>query len=129
MEQEVPTLRISPPLLNSANPWATTLEDLQALFACPSLGAITTRTTLVNGFKHDAAIHQYAFFDPGIHSSTGNEETDKSSLNTLGYCPIPLADYLSFIKTISDGVERSFRCGEGRKVLEESVSVIIIESS
>jgi hypothetical protein len=33
-------LKIDPPLLNSASPWATTLEDIQALYECPFTGAV-----------------------------------------------------------------------------------------
>lgn len=109
MESEAPSIEINPPLLNSANPWATTHRDLEALFKCPSLGAITTRTALLNGFKHDVAVHQYTFFDPVTHASNEDlkdvkaEET--SSLNTLGYSPYLLKEYLSYIKAISDDLE------------------------
>ena len=51
----------APPLLNSASPWATTNEDLQALYDCPYTGAVTVRTSLLGGFNHDDTIHQYAF--------------------------------------------------------------------
>ncbi|KAI0134609.1 hypothetical protein BJ170DRAFT_207394 [Xylariales sp. AK1849] len=107
MEDRTPILEINPPLLNSANPWATTFEDLQTLFGCPSTGAVTTRTSLLKGFEHDPAVHQVAFFDSQTHESGGSESSsqsvEKASLNTLGYSPIPIADYLSFIKAISDG--------------------------
>ncbi|KAK6089013.1 Dihydroorotate dehydrogenase (fumarate) [Seiridium cupressi] len=106
MEAETPVIEIKPPLLNSANPWATTHDDIAALFKCPSLGAITTRTALVNGFKHDAAVHQYTYFDPVTHESSEDvkdvKSTEKSSLNTLGYSPFLLKEYLSYIKAISD---------------------------
>ncbi|KAH8670817.1 hypothetical protein BX600DRAFT_457591, partial [Xylariales sp. PMI_506] len=52
----------------------------------------------------------YAFFDPLSHgpdsSAQGVERgvPGASSLNTLGYSPILLVEYLSFIKTISDGL-------------------------
>ncbi|KAF7533998.1 hypothetical protein G7054_g6587 [Neopestalotiopsis clavispora] len=106
MESEAPSIEISPPLLNSANPWATTHRDLEALFKCPSLGAITTRTALLNGFKHDAALHQYTFFDPITHAPSEDlknvKDEERSSLNTLGYSPYLLKEYLSYIKAISD---------------------------
>ncbi|KAI1850222.1 hypothetical protein JX266_004080 [Neoarthrinium moseri] len=108
MERSVPVLEVNPPLINSANPWATSLEDLSALFNCPSLGGITTRTSLVNGFRHDPAVHQYIFFDPATHVSGTHDDIGngpgQSSLNNLGYSPIPLKDYLSYIQTISDGL-------------------------
>ncbi|KAI1093142.1 hypothetical protein F5B19DRAFT_501672 [Rostrohypoxylon terebratum] len=116
-------LDINPPLLNSANPWATTLEDLTALYECPYTGAVTTRTSLLMGFPHDPAKHQYSFFDPGTNvpaglvSTTTSGESDAAmaaatataSLNNLGYSPVPLDRYLEFIETIVR--ERSGRVG------------------
>ncbi|CAJ2503012.1 Uu.00g104060.m01.CDS01 [Anthostomella pinea] len=127
-----PLTLIYPPLLNSANPWATTLEDLKGLFGCPHTGAVTTRTALLDeGFAHDDLVHQYAFFDVGTHVSGGfgsgggggdgdgggdagvkekdsvhakRNENANASLNTLGYSPIPLDSYLDFIGTISDAL-------------------------
>ena len=115
-----PPLFFSPPVLNSASPWATTLEDLQTLFTCPHTGAVTTRTCLLNGFPHDPSVHQYTFFDPHSHSATAAasipsssshspssslprppENHHSASLNTLGYSPIPLDEYLSHIRAIS----------------------------
>ncbi|KAI1402947.1 dihydroorotate dehydrogenase [Hypoxylon fuscum] len=102
-----PEFDIQPPLLNSANPWATTFEDLKALYQCPYTGAVTTRTTLLNGFAHDPAIHQYTFFNsltnaPAAEISTpGNTLPDeKASLNNMGYSPIPLNEYLGYIEMI-----------------------------
>ncbi|KAF1841123.1 FMN-linked oxidoreductase [Cucurbitaria berberidis CBS 394.84] len=101
-------LTISPPLLNSANPWCTTLEQLQALYNSPHTGAVTTRTSLLNGFPHDPSIHQFVFYTTSSASGPnkdqeGNEGTT-GSLNTLGYSPTPLKEYLGFIKTISDEI-------------------------
>jgi dihydroorotate dehydrogenase (fumarate) len=101
-----PRLEISPPLINSANPWATTLDDLRRLYACPSTGAVTTRTSLINRFDHDPAKHQYIFFDA---AQTGLAQN--ASLNSLGYSPLPLETYLDFIKIISD--EQPARSGKG----------------
>lgn len=103
----VPAINISPPLLNSATPWATTLEDIRTLFVCPFTGALTTRTSLLNGFGHDPALHQYAFFDPVTHAAPSELAAGapaKASLNTLGYSPLPLSEYLGFVQTISDGL-------------------------
>ncbi|KAK0720700.1 hypothetical protein B0H67DRAFT_485346 [Lasiosphaeris hirsuta] len=108
MTEAPPTLEINPPLINSSNPWATTLEDLRALYAHPSTGAVTTRTSLIKGFGHDPAKHCYVFFDPATHSSSLNPDpihaglTQNASLNSLGYSPLTLEQYLGFIKTISD---------------------------
>ncbi|KAK5663024.1 hypothetical protein OQA88_6439 [Cercophora sp. LCS_1] len=103
MTQRIPSFEINPPLINSSNPWATTLDDLRSLYACTSTGAVTTRTSLIKGFDHDATKHQYAFFDAASHSvsklSSGKEN---ASLNCLGYSPIGLETYLGFIKQISD---------------------------
>ncbi|KAI0007924.1 dihydroorotate dehydrogenase [Xylariaceae sp. FL0662B] len=104
-----PPIRIVPPLLNSANPWATTLEDLKALFECPFTGAVTTRTTLLNGFAHDPSLHQYTFFNPSTHTSSSaqisapasTDTGENASLNNLGYSPIDVEGYLEYIKTIS----------------------------
>lgn len=92
----MPLPDIEPPLLNSSNPWATTLEDLQRLFDCPNTGAVTTRTSLLHGFKHDDSIHQYIFFNAADHS-IGNCDVHGGSLNTLGYSPIALGTYLPMI--------------------------------
>jgi dihydroorotate dehydrogenase (fumarate) len=104
-------LAISPPLLNSSNPWCTTLEQLQELYSSKCTGAVTTRTSLLNGFPHDPSIHQFAFYNPKSLSAS-SVNTDKAgtpdqngSLNTLGYSPIPLKEYLSYIKTISNGLQ------------------------
>ncbi|KAK3359037.1 hypothetical protein B0T25DRAFT_83737 [Lasiosphaeria hispida] len=108
MAEAPPTLEINPPLINSSNPWATTLEDLRALYACPSTGAVTTRTSLTKGFGHDPAKHRYVFFDPATHSpslhpdSVHASPTQNASLNSLGYSPLALEKYLGFIRTISD---------------------------
>lgn len=96
MTGEPPPLEISPPLINSACPWATTLDDLRRLYECPSTGAVTTRTSMINGFDHDPEKHQFAFFDSSHAGSAQN-----ASLNSLGYSPLTLETYLGFIQTIS----------------------------
>ena len=105
----MPLPTIDPPLLNSSNPWATTTEDLQSLFDCKHTGAVSIRTSLLNGFEHDDAIHQYTFFSAHDHSikpdsvKDGEVSTENDgSLNTLGYSPIVLTTYLSIIKKVVD---------------------------
>lgn len=104
-------LDFHPPLLNSANPWATSKKQLQELYDCPHTGAITTRTSLLNGFEHDDAIHQYIFFGSDQVFQEGentNAEknaacprgSDVSSLNTLGYSPLSLHEYLSILRDV-----------------------------
>ncbi|KAJ4353368.1 dihydroorotate dehydrogenase [Didymosphaeria variabile] len=110
MDKPLRSIHIEPPLLNSANPWCSTLEQLQELYDCPHIGAVTTRTSLLEGFPNDEKIHQFAFFNSSTHEAgpanpAGQEKVDASgSLNTLGYSPLPLKKYLGFIKTISDGL-------------------------
>lgn len=99
-------LNFDPPLLNSANPWCTTLEQLKELYLCPFTGAITTRTNTLHGFAHDDKIHQFGFYeiaslDP---KESGSEASGLASLNTLGYSPLPLGETLSNVKTIVGGL-------------------------
>jgi dihydroorotate dehydrogenase (fumarate) len=102
----MPLPTIKPPLVNSANPWCTTIEHLQELFDSESTGAITTRTSLLDAFEHDSNIHQFAFFDSNHSSRLDDYESGKvpvsqdGSLNTLGYSPIPLATYLGMLERI-----------------------------
>lgn len=114
----LPPFSISPPLLNSSNPWATTKEDLLALYDCPFTGAVTLRTSLWSGFPNDAKIHQYAFFSPSVGHSTipVNEDSikrrdvragepygvnEKCSLNTLGYSPVSFEEYMGMLVAMS----------------------------
>lgn len=101
MALQTPTkLKIDPPLLNSASPWATTHEDLKALYDCPFTGAVTVRTSLLNGFRHDENVHQYTFFDCGGAATVKGDAsiaTGKTSLNTLGYSPVRLDEYLEIV--------------------------------
>ena len=105
----VPLLDINPPLINTPCPAATTLEDLIALWNCPSTGAITTRTSTRDGFNHDKTKNLYVFYDSSSHtvSPTTNPSpfetapNQNATLNSLGYSPYPLADYRSFIRTIA----------------------------
>ncbi|GAA6028244.1 hypothetical protein JCM8097_006937 [Rhodosporidiobolus ruineniae] len=78
------------PLLNSACPWASSAEDLQALWDCESTQAVTTRTCTLNGFEDDASKHQVAFFGPAAQSSS----------NSFGYSPFPLAQCLDWIRSL-----------------------------
>ncbi|KIV88644.1 hypothetical protein PV10_08308 [Exophiala mesophila] len=117
-------INIDPPLLNAACPWSTTLEDIKALYDSPYTGAVTIRTSLLEGFSHDDSIHQFIFFEPGktipqgtpvgdvsarvptTTTSTSSPEnsstttTPISSVNTLGYSPLTLSEYLGIINEI-----------------------------
>lgn len=102
----MPLPTIDPPLLNSANPWCSTREDLEALYACPYTGAVTTRTSLLLGFPHDPSIHKHAFFSTQSQEATTATDYTISgkeypaSLNTLGYSPTPIDTYLQWIEHI-----------------------------
>ncbi|EMD00830.1 hypothetical protein BAUCODRAFT_60865 [Baudoinia panamericana UAMH 10762] len=105
----MPLPSIDPPLINSSNPWATSLEDLQALFDCPNTGAVTTRTSLLHGFEHDPKVHQYVFFSSHDHNHVKGKQEGANgnhydgSLNTLGYSPVNLSTYLATIaRVVSD---------------------------
>ncbi|GAA5893426.1 hypothetical protein JCM8208_000792 [Rhodotorula glutinis] len=81
------------PLHNSACPWASSAEDLRALWECPYTSAVTTRTTTLHGFEDDSTKHQVVFF--------GSEAN--SSANSYGYSPYPLSTYLSWLRPLVDG--------------------------
>ncbi|KAH8893252.1 FMN-linked oxidoreductase [Thozetella sp. PMI_491] len=112
MAQQPPLLKFSPPLVNSSNPWATTLDDLQKLYACPSTGAVTTRTALLGkGFPQDPSEHDFVFLNSLTHqSSKSADSSGNASLNSFGYSPLPLDQYLGFIKTIA---KEQSHLGEG----------------
>ncbi|PVH75101.1 FMN-linked oxidoreductase [Cadophora sp. DSE1049] len=104
---------ITPPLLNSANPWATTEADLQALYNCPYTGAVTIRTSLWKAFNQHPSTHQYTFFSSNLGHATANINVDlpegrgdilpaeTSSLNTLGYSPIAFEEYIAMLVRMS----------------------------
>jgi dihydroorotate dehydrogenase (fumarate) len=104
---------ISPPLINSSNPWATTYEDLKELYDCPHTGAVTIRTSLWKSFNQHPSTHQYTFFSSSKGQATAKIDTtlaegrsevldgDTSSLNTLGYSPISFEEYISILVQMS----------------------------
>jgi dihydroorotate dehydrogenase (fumarate) len=68
------------------------------------------RTCLLKGFQHDHSVHQYAFFDSGSAANVKGDESiaaGRTSLNTLGYSPVPLDEYLEIVRRVvingSDG--------------------------
>ncbi|KEF56121.1 uncharacterized protein A1O9_07702 [Exophiala aquamarina CBS 119918] len=109
-----PKFKIDPPLLNAASPWSTTLEDIKTLYDTPYTGAVTIRTSLLEGFSHDDAVHQHVFFSSakttiptgtklGDESAKAEESpsaTALSTLNTQGYSPLTLSEYLGIINEI-----------------------------
>lgn len=105
-------IAINPPLLNSSNPWATTYDDLLALYRTPHTGAVTIRTSLWKGFTQSPLTHQYTFFSSSLGHATapisllaeGRSAAfpgETSSLNTLGYSPIPFTDYTKMLINMS----------------------------
>ncbi|CAE7229987.1 unnamed protein product [Rhizoctonia solani] len=82
-------LQFSVPLLNSSCPWASGIQELKELYASPFTGGVTTRTATTKGFPDDPSIHQVAFSS----SST-------TSLNSYGYSPFPLSQYLDWVKEL-----------------------------
>jgi dihydroorotate dehydrogenase (fumarate) len=107
-------ITITPPLLNSANPWATNLDDLKVLYDCPHTGAVTVRTSLWKGFEQHPATQQYTFFSSNHGHSKSRINTEdfgkgrgevlpdeSSSLNTLGYSPVPFEEYVIMLVTAS----------------------------
>lgn len=72
---------------------------------------MTTRTALAKGFEHDDATHQYCFFASRSHTVSGHSteahshqgtitSDSVSSLNTLGYSPFSVHEYLEIIKNL-----------------------------
>ncbi|KAL7944689.1 hypothetical protein V8C42DRAFT_325584 [Trichoderma barbatum] len=129
-----PKLSFHPPLLNTASPWATSHAHLAALLRCPSVGAVTTRTSLIAGFLHHPDNHRYALFIPASgeavsslgstaatfsgppedsndnehgHDDLDTDDIPLASLNTLGYSPLPLAEYLSIISSLASSLQPS----------------------
>lgn len=83
------------------------MEDLQKLFDCPHTGAVTIRTSLLQGFEHDHKVHQHTFFSLADQQAAPTGAKDGSipshlngSLNTLGYSPTLLSSYLSMIARV-----------------------------
>ena len=74
---------------------------------------MTIRTASAKGFNSDSAIHQYCFFEPKNHRINGHSDgapsppspgtfrgEPMSSLNTLGYSPLAVPEYLQIISDL-----------------------------
>ncbi|KAL0950481.1 hypothetical protein HGRIS_007293 [Hohenbuehelia grisea] len=81
------SIDISPPLINTSCAWASDKAQLEALFACQHTGAVTTRTATLEGFAEN-----------NTHTVVFN--ADDSTLNSYGYSPHPLKQYLQWIPEI-----------------------------
>lgn len=52
---KIHTINVEPALLNSSCAWASDLVQLQELYDSPYVGAVTTRTATLHGFKETEA--------------------------------------------------------------------------
>ncbi|KAG5634908.1 hypothetical protein H0H81_000368 [Sphagnurus paluster] len=86
---KINTLNISPPLINSSCAWASDLAQLTALYESPFTGAVTTRTATLDGFQEGPS-HTVAF----------TTAESLASINSYGYSPHPLTQYLTWIKAL-----------------------------
>lgn len=103
--------KIYPPLLNTPNPKATTKQELSELYNSPYLGAMTTRTSMLEGFTHNDSEHKYTLFEPLScqHNPNPQLASYRSSLNTLGYSPITLPTYLQFLQEIQQSSQNKYK--------------------
>lgn len=74
-------------LLNSSNPFATSIDDLQSLADSPATGAFATRTACPN-FVHDDALHQW------------QEWGSSNTINCLGYSCHSFEYYVDAIQKV-----------------------------
>lgn len=94
-------LTVNPPLLNSASPWVTTFDDLKALYDSPFTGAVTVRTSLLKGFKHDNNVHQYAFFESGSVARAKGDATIRAGADKLEHIGLQsnkVEEYLDMVR-------------------------------
>ncbi|TCD66784.1 dihydroorotate dehydrogenase [Steccherinum ochraceum] len=81
---KIHSIDISPPLLNSSCAWASDLKQLTELYESAHTGAVTTRTAKLNGFQ-EGPQHTVVFAAESV-----------SSLNSYGYSPYPLRQYIEW---------------------------------
>ncbi|KAG2129777.1 hypothetical protein DEU56DRAFT_491302 [Suillus clintonianus] len=80
------SIDVSPSMVNCSCAWASDYQQLNELYHCPYTGAVTTRTATLDGFEEDET-HTVAFMKDSL-----------SSLNSYGYSPHPLHEYLAWIR-------------------------------
>ncbi|KAF7327884.1 DHO-dh domain-containing protein [Mycena kentingensis (nom. inval.)] len=106
----VGSLEISPPVVNSSCAWASDYDQLRELFDCQFTGAVVTRTAMLNGFPEDET-HTVRVFRSLYFSLNPPEvafaSENTSSINSYGYSPTPLLEYLNWIEKILDGASSS----------------------
>jgi dihydroorotate dehydrogenase (fumarate) len=88
-------ISLSKVLLNSSNPFATSVDDLQKLANSPASGAFTTRTACPN-FEHDDAKHQWREWG----SSSNGAAVGGNTINCLGYSCHTLEYYCDAIRKV-----------------------------
>ncbi|KAG2160160.1 uncharacterized protein EDB93DRAFT_1074687 [Suillus bovinus] len=80
------SIDVSPSMVNCSCAWASDYQQLSGLYHCPYTGAVITRTATLDGFEEDES-HTVAFMKDSL-----------SSLNSYGYSPHPLYEYLAWIR-------------------------------
>ncbi|RDB29173.1 putative dihydroorotate dehydrogenase A (fumarate) [Hypsizygus marmoreus] len=96
---KINSIKVSPSLINTSCAWSSNLTQLKELYDSPYTGAVTTRSATLDGF-------------PETESNTvAFTRTTVSTINSFGYSPHPLAQYLSWVETIlttSDAPKKPF---------------------
>ncbi|KAG2070693.1 FMN-linked oxidoreductase [Suillus decipiens] len=90
------SIDVSPSMVNCSCAWASDYQQLSGLYHCPYTGAVVTRTATLDGFEEDES-HTVAFMKDSL-----------SSLNSYGYSPHPLHEYLAWIRELL-GEEQSLK--------------------
>ncbi|KAJ3976513.1 hypothetical protein EV361DRAFT_816441 [Lentinula raphanica] len=85
---QIRSINISPALINTACAWASSYDQLKALYSSPFTGAVTTRTSTLKGYNESSSC--------GVVFTSSST----SSLNSYGYSPQPLSTYLGWVKQI-----------------------------
>ncbi|KAJ3773315.1 hypothetical protein FB446DRAFT_733496 [Lentinula raphanica] len=85
---QIRSINISPALINTACAWASSYDQLKALYSSPFTGAVTTRTSTLKGYNESSSC--------GVVFTSSST----SSLNSYGYSPRPLSAYLGWVKEI-----------------------------
>ena len=106
-------LRLSSCLLNSASPAATSVDQIRALLGQgpDAIGAVTFRTSLLNGFAHHDATHGWtqAAASPLLPPPTAAAAAaaapvasglGANSVNCFGYSPHPFREYLDILTSL-----------------------------
>lgn len=81
-------------ICNSASPWASSFDDLSALYACINTQAVTTRTATLNGFAEDRSLHQVSSTSTTLHAL--------SSVNLISYRLLSLVREVNLLSTVMD---------------------------